>query len=456
MSDITLAARLGIFGWNHLDPLLLAALHLEAPVLLVGEHGTGKTLLVERLAGALGGPWRHYNASLLNYDDLVGIPVPTDDGDLRFVGTKGAVWDAEFVFFDEINRCRPDLQNKLFPLVHERRLAGVALPQLRHRWAAMNPVGDTENTGYYGTEEIDAALADRFWFVIRTPGWGDLTREERQHLVRGHTPDRTETGIPGLLARTGAETALIDAAHGDNLGAYVTSLLDLLRKDVPLSPRRGAILYQTILATGGAAKALERNLTMETVTEIVLLNGLPQWALSARVDAAKVIAAHTQAWDATMKKLDRKLRRLFEEHDPIRRYMLGIELDVDQDTLGRLAIAAVAGQTSDAERIGVAALLAHGHRHRPLTPAAWSAISTKAIPVLSPGEYTECVTPGTDLENLRIAANIIAAGKISGTLTLLEEAYLAALGAPHFAQAGDPEGLLATFRRNTKLLEVSA
>ena len=108
-------------------------------MLLVGEHGTAKTMLVERLAAALGLAFRHYNASLVNYDDLVGIPMPDERGGLRFVGTPGAIWDAEFVFFDEVDRCRPDLQNKLFPIVHERRVAGVGLPRLRHRWAAMNP-----------------------------------------------------------------------------------------------------------------------------------------------------------------------------------------------------------------------------------------------------------------------------------------------------------------------------
>ncbi len=139
---------------SHLDPVLLAALALEAPVLLVGEHGTAKTMLVERLAPALGLELRHYNASLLNYDDLVGIPLPDDHGGLRFVGTPGAVWDAELVFFDEVNRCRPDLQNKLFPIVHERRVAGVALPKLRHRWAAMNPPAADDDVlgGYLGAE----------------------------------------------------------------------------------------------------------------------------------------------------------------------------------------------------------------------------------------------------------------------------------------------------------------
>ena len=177
-SDRALTGSLGVRGWEHLDPVLLAALALEAPVLLVGEHGTAKTLLVERLAVALGRPFRHYNAALLNYDDLVGIPMPDDAGGLRFVGTPGAVWGAAFVFFDEVNRCRPDLQNKLFPIVHECRVAGIDLPDLRHRWAAMNPPPADEDptSGYLGAEPLDAALADRFWFVVRVPGWAELAR----------------------------------------------------------------------------------------------------------------------------------------------------------------------------------------------------------------------------------------------------------------------------------------
>jgi len=87
--------RLGIVGWGPLEPVLLAALALEEPVLLVGLHGTGKSLLIERLAGALGLGFRHYNASLLSYDDLVGIPMPDEDGAaLHFVGTPGAIWGA--------------------------------------------------------------------------------------------------------------------------------------------------------------------------------------------------------------------------------------------------------------------------------------------------------------------------------------------------------------------------
>jgi MoxR-like ATPase len=159
----SITTALYVHGWGHLDAVLLAALATEYPVLLIGAHGTAKTLLVERLSKALELNFRHYNASLLNYDDLVGIPMPEEGGDrLRFISTPGAIWDAEFVFFDEISRCRPDLQNKLFPIIHERRVIGMDLGNLRYRWSAMNPPSpdnpelDAGNSEYYlGSEPLD-------------------------------------------------------------------------------------------------------------------------------------------------------------------------------------------------------------------------------------------------------------------------------------------------------------
>ena len=98
-----------------------------------------RAFLLERLAQALGLVYRFYNASLLNYDDLVGIPLPDEtQTSLRYITTPTAIWDAEVVFVDELNRTRPDLQNKLFPIIHERRVQWVELEKLRYRSAAMN------------------------------------------------------------------------------------------------------------------------------------------------------------------------------------------------------------------------------------------------------------------------------------------------------------------------------
>lgn len=65
---------LGLYGWKRTEPVLLAALLSEEPLLLVGAHGCAKSFVLERLAEALGMAFRSYNASLINYDDLVGVP----------------------------------------------------------------------------------------------------------------------------------------------------------------------------------------------------------------------------------------------------------------------------------------------------------------------------------------------------------------------------------------------
>ncbi len=135
-----LTKPLGLLGWEKLEPVLLAALATCEPLLLIGKHGTAKSFLLERLAQALKLNYRFYNASLVNYDDLVGIPVPdAEQTSLRYISTPTAIWDAEVVFIDELNRTRPDLQNKLFSIIHEKRVQGVNLENLRYRWAAMNP-----------------------------------------------------------------------------------------------------------------------------------------------------------------------------------------------------------------------------------------------------------------------------------------------------------------------------
>ena len=168
-------------------PVLLAAPTTREPLLLIGRHGTAKSFLLERLAKTLGLVYRFYNASLINYDDLVGIPLPNEtQTSLRYITTPTAIWDAEVVFVDELNRTRPDLQNKLFPIIHERRVQGVELEKLRYRWAAMNPAanGDHDNEEHYlGAEPLDPALADRFGFLIEVPDWSDLTKAERTEVL---------------------------------------------------------------------------------------------------------------------------------------------------------------------------------------------------------------------------------------------------------------------------------
>src|SRR4051794_8882016 len=73
-------SALRVYGFGAIEPVILAALVTEDPLLLIGASGTGKTFLLNSLSEALNLEHRHYNASLISFDDLVGFPYPDPDG----------------------------------------------------------------------------------------------------------------------------------------------------------------------------------------------------------------------------------------------------------------------------------------------------------------------------------------------------------------------------------------
>ena len=177
----------GVYGFDDLEPIILASLVSEDPLLLIGKAGTGKTYLLNSLSEALGLNHKHYNASYLSFDDLVGFPYPAADGkSVSFIPTPATVWDAESILIDELSRCKPEIQNKFFSIVQEKRIQGIYLNKLRYRWAAMNPISNTmeEEEDYYeGSISLDQALADRFAFIVEVPDWNEMTEAEQEKIV---------------------------------------------------------------------------------------------------------------------------------------------------------------------------------------------------------------------------------------------------------------------------------
>ncbi len=228
----SLLRPLGVVGYDALEPALLAALATEEPLLLVSDHGAAKTLLLVRLAEALGLALRHYNASILQFDDLIGFPIPDEHGAIRYAAPPGAIWDAEVAFFDEIGRCRPDVANKLLPIIHERLIQGMAIDRLRYRWAATNPPPDAQDDDrhgrYDGVETLDPALADRFAFIVSLPRFADLGDADRRLIISGigDTPDaQAGNTVRELVRTTKALIATVRAESGEALATYVDVLI---------------------------------------------------------------------------------------------------------------------------------------------------------------------------------------------------------------------------------------
>lgn len=411
ITSVKITSALEVHGWDHLDAVLLAALATQAPLLLVGPHGTAKSLLVEKIAHALTLEMRHYNASLLNYDDLVGIPLPDESGQsLRFVPTPGSIWDAGFVFFDEISRCRADLQNKLFPIIHERKIVGIPLENLQHRWAAMNPPapeemdGNTPGEYYLGSEPLDPALADRFPFVVPVPNWSDLSNEDRRSLIKWK--NGTESGfesytgqqLSSLIERTSELISQIEEEYSEWLTDYIIYVVDLLdQAKLPQSPRRARMLARNVAAVHAARIIIEgdEETDLESSAHLALLYGLPQSATDVPPSPATVIATHRQAWEIASLADNDHWRALLQEPDPIQRVVLADELDFSDEEISPLITQALASEESDARQIGLATAMFLAFRDcRNLTPSAWEPLAKLARQVIEPRAETTTITPG--------------------------------------------------------------
>jgi MoxR-like ATPase len=404
--------HLGVRGWSHLDIVLLAALATEAPLLLVGPHGTAKSLLVERVAAAMGLEMRHYNAALLNYDDLVGIPLPNESGDsLHFVSTPGTIWQAGFVFFDEISRCRADLQNKLFPIIHERRVVGIKLENLRFRWAAMNPPAPDEpdanalaSAYYLGSEPLDPALTDRFPFIVAVPNWGNLSKADRVQLVSYDTDIHTETISPltsplaGLVHSCSELIAGLEAEFAGWLPDYVVCVVDLLeRNGLQQSPRRARMIARSVVAVHAARVLLEgEDIDPADSAETALLYSLPQTATEVPPAPVKIIAIHKQAWEMAQYLEDENWRRVMEEFDLARRVVLADQLGFDDFDMSRLITQTLGAEDSNIRQIGLATAmyLAFCHR-RSLDPSAFEPLAQLAYHVLEPRSMSAQALPNT-------------------------------------------------------------
>ena len=317
---------LGLIGLDDIEPVVIAAAAAQLPMLLVGPHGTGKSLLLTRAAEALGLTWRHYNASLLSFDDLVGYPVPDGVGGLAYLRTPATIWDADAVFLDEINRCRPDLQNKLFPIVHERRVQGIELDRLVHRWAAMNPVDQSAvEDPYLGAEPLDAALADRFAFIVPMPDWRALTPRDQERLLLSDLQAIEPAGADRFREAVVAtrERYLEAIAHPEPSSAvYVRHALRLLdAAELRCSARRGTTLVRTIAAV--RATGLVSN---DAAAYLALRLGLPQRASGGEIHERKILAAHREAIDAASAPDDDPIRNLRTIADPLDRAVAALAL----------------------------------------------------------------------------------------------------------------------------------
>ncbi len=154
----------------------------QVPLLLVGPHGIGKSQFVETWAEARGLPCVVLDLSLLEPQDLQGLPY-RDEHVTRYAAPAELPQEGPCVLvFEELNRCDRAVRQPTLQLLTARKLNSYRLPADTTLVACINPDDDT-----YEVDALDPALLDRF---VRLEVEASLT-----HWTRW----AKQQGLPGAL-----------------------------------------------------------------------------------------------------------------------------------------------------------------------------------------------------------------------------------------------------------------
>ena len=146
---------------------LLEATPASHNIMLVGNHGIGKSEILSEYYGSLGMPVvALFLGQMSDPGDLIGLPCKDEKtGRTDFMPPYWFPKDGKpiVLFLDELNRARPEILQTVMDLALNRKLAGKLLPEGSRIISAVN-AGDQ-----YQLTDLDPALVSRFTIVNFKP-----------------------------------------------------------------------------------------------------------------------------------------------------------------------------------------------------------------------------------------------------------------------------------------------
>ena len=146
---------------------LLEATPASHNIMLVGNHGIGKSEILSERYGSLGMPVvALFRGQMSDPGDLIGLPCKDEKtGKTDFMPPYWFPTDGKpiVLFLDELNRARPEILQTVMDLALNRKLAGKLLPEGSRIISAVNS-GDQ-----YQLTDLDPALVSRFNIVNFKP-----------------------------------------------------------------------------------------------------------------------------------------------------------------------------------------------------------------------------------------------------------------------------------------------
>jgi MoxR-like ATPase len=305
----------GVYGYSSISKPILAALVSKEPLLLVGEHGTGKTMLAETLSAMLGfsnyennKEFIAYDASKSLFEDVVGFPDPVklQQGTLDYIESSLTIWNKKFILIDEISRANPSMQNKWLEIIRSRRLMGKSIPNLQYIFSAMNPIS------YLGANLLDSALADRFFLIVNVPS--KFERNDLSKIINNsNTSEKTSKELLDIITKVTDITKKLDQSTRNVIDNFI---LDFNHKVEELgllfSPRRCAMMKRS-LSIFLAIDLLSGPLTKEQISYNFALCVRHSWNYFVASEDAHLDVLEESFLNATIKVLKTKSQQVLKE-----------------------------------------------------------------------------------------------------------------------------------------------
>jgi MoxR-like ATPase len=169
VNSILQCVKRDMYGMDDVIRLSLVALFTGGHVLLEGNPGLGKTMMVRSLADALQLEFKRIQFTPdLMPTDIIGTSLPVhNNGEIYFDFKPGPIFTS-LLLADEINRATPKTQSAMLEAMAEKRVTPPGceskdLPKPFMVLATQNPIEQQ------GTFELPEAQADRFMFKILMP-----------------------------------------------------------------------------------------------------------------------------------------------------------------------------------------------------------------------------------------------------------------------------------------------
>jgi MoxR-like ATPase len=202
-----------VVGQRRAVRLVTTAIFARGHVLLEGDVGVGKTLLLRAFARAIGGGFSRIEGTIdLLPADLLYHTFIGEDGRPR-VEPGPLVRDAErlsILFFNEINRARPQVHSVLLRVMAERSVSAF---NREFHFPHLTVFADRNRIEKEETFEISSAAKDRFMMEIAV----EAPREPADRLALMFDPAYHD--MEALLARV--PEALVDFRGLNEIAALV-------------------------------------------------------------------------------------------------------------------------------------------------------------------------------------------------------------------------------------------